>query len=134
MDKLPDGVTREGDDENLKPSVPISKPVKVDLPKHCTWTNEAARLALTTYFDPTLPNLSSDFGLNSLQPVIRDTEDDVFLLQDGEGKFYQWRMPDGEIWRLDGFTDVQEAAKAIMRDSGILKKTQIWNLDRPDKH
>jgi hypothetical protein len=134
MDHLPAGVTRAGDETNAKVSVPVPKPFKVDLPRHCTWTNEATQLELTTYFDPNKPNLSNDFGINGLQPVIRDTESDVFLLQDGSGNFYQWSSWGGEMWRLEDCTKVQEAVQAIMRDSGILKKAPVWNFSRLERH
>jgi hypothetical protein len=85
---------------------------------------------LSTYFDHQKPNISRDFGLDGLQPVIRETESDIFLLQDASGNYYQWSSWGGDMWRLVDLTDVQEAAHAIMRDSGILRKTQVWNLDR----
>ncbi|KAJ5356236.1 hypothetical protein N7517_010845 [Penicillium concentricum] len=130
MEKLPAGATREGGQETPKIPIPIPVPVKVDLPANSTWTSEATHLELSTYFDPQKPNISRDFGLDGLQPIIRDTESDIFLLQDASRNFYQWSSWDGDMWHLVDLKDIQEAAYAIMRDSGILRKTQVWNLDR----
>lgn len=133
MDHLPDNVTREGDTNKSNSPAPLPIPVAVDLPKYCTWTNDAMELELTTYFDPNKPNLATDFGLDSLRPVIRDTEGDIFLLQDGSGRFYEWNSWSGEMWWLQEAIDTQEIVTAIMRDSGIMKKAQIWNLTTNEK-
>lgn len=131
MDNLPDNVTREGGDEVLKPTFnPIPQHIEVTLPAQCTWTNEASSLGLATYFDPAKPNLAAEYGLNGLQPVIRDSGSDRFLLKDDTGNFYQWDSRDGTMWHLVGLSDVKQAVASIMRDSGILQKAQVWNLFR----
>ncbi|KAI2789270.1 hypothetical protein POX_e07300 [Penicillium oxalicum] len=132
MERLPDGVTRDGDQDNLEAPVPIPSPVKVDLPPNSTWTNESGHLELSTFFDPSKPNLSRDFGIDGLQPVIRAMGHDTFLLRDASGNFYQWSISDGAMWQLLGLEDLDEAVHSIMRDSGILSKTQIWNLERSE--
>ncbi|KAG5998762.1 hypothetical protein E4U43_002363 [Claviceps pusilla] len=132
MQTLPVGVTIEGNP--CGPTIPISssipKPMPVGLPPNCTWSQDAADLRIATYFDPTKPNLGTDYGITGLVPVIRDTQSHAFLLADAQSRFYQWDMRDGQLFRLQDITDIQHAVKAILRDSGILKKTQIWNLSR----
>ncbi|KAM0229088.1 hypothetical protein ACHAPO_010243 [Fusarium lateritium] len=128
MQDLPDGVTIEGDEEQESPVVSIPKPFPVQLPDNCTWSNNPNHLAIATYFDPTKPNLGADFGLIGLQPVIRDTKSDKFLLKDAQDTFYQWSIQDGNMWQLEDMQDAAQAVAAIMQDSGILKRTQVWNI------
>lgn len=128
MQDLPEGVTIEGDGQQESPAASIPKPIPVQLPDNCTWSNNPNHLALATYFDPTKPNLGADFGLTGLQPVIRDTKADTFLLKDTRDKFYQWSIQDSKMWQLEDIQDAKQAVAAIMQDSGILKRTQVWNL------
>ncbi|KAG5981477.1 hypothetical protein E4U55_002900 [Claviceps digitariae] len=131
MQTLPPGVSLEGDpSQPATPTLSIPKPMPVQLPANCTWSQDAADLALATYFDPTKPNLGTDYGIVGLVPVIRDTQSHMFLLADAQSSFYQWDMLDGQLFRLQDMPDVQHAVKAIMRDSAIMQKTQIWNLSR----
>ncbi|KAG5938668.1 hypothetical protein E4U53_007959 [Claviceps sorghi] len=137
METLPPGVTIEGDPsgpDTPNPSISIPTPVTVQLPPNCTWSRDAADLALATYFDPTKPNLGTDYGIAGLVPVIRDTQSHMFLLSDAQGNYYQWDMLDGQMFLLQDMTDIQHAATAIMRDSGIMDKTQIWNLSRDERN
>ncbi|KIX94048.1 uncharacterized protein Z520_10074 [Fonsecaea multimorphosa CBS 102226] len=128
---LPPGVVREGGNNVANPSLPIPMPVKIDpFPTKYTWTNDTSLLDIATYFDPGAPNLAVDFGLDGLQPVIRQIDGDVFLVQDKLGKFYKWSSRDGQMWLLDGLVDVKQAMHAIMRDSGIVKQTAVWNTKR----
>ncbi|KAG5928068.1 hypothetical protein E4U42_001306 [Claviceps africana] len=139
METLPPGVTIEGSPspsgpETPSPSVSIPNPMTVQLPPNCTWSRDAADLALATYFDPTKPNLGTDYGIAGLVPVIRDTQSLMFLLSDAQGTFYQWDMLDGQMFRLLDMTDIRRASKAVMRDSGIMNKIQVWNLSRDGRN
>ncbi|KAK8041568.1 hypothetical protein PG994_014575 [Apiospora phragmitis] len=129
MQNLPDGVTRDVGGETTE-SQPCPKPFPSQLPRNCTWSNNASDLSLTTYFDPSKPNLASDFGIDGLQPIIRDMQGSVFLLTSGQSRFYLCDIRSGDMFRLEDMTDVDQAITCIIRDSGILRKTQIWNLAR----
>lgn len=131
---LPSEVAIEGDDENqaAKLKIPIPKPIQVSLPKWSTWTNDAAKLDLSTYFDPNKPNISTDFGVDGLQPVVRDTEGGLFLLQDSGSRFYRWSIWEGLLLRLIDLNSLAAAVEAIMRDSGTLRMSLVWSDDRKE--
>jgi hypothetical protein len=57
--------------------------------KTLAWSNDPRNLELEVAFSETKPNLSSDFDVPGLRPIIKEEDGgDQWLLQDAEGKFY----------------------------------------------
>jgi len=63
---------------------------------------------MNTYFRPETPNLSSDFIVDGLRPVLRELEaTERFILKDSQNRFYLWDEWDGRLfWVSD--PDVNE--------------------------
>ena len=102
---------------------PATEPSFVDLIddyfKNSRWSNSENDLDLNTYFHPLRPNLADAYGLPGLQPIIKDIEQEDFLLVDDNKRFYTWNPNDGRLFRLKA-TDMtpREAADFIM--NGLL--------------
>lgn len=63
------------------------------------WSNHPGDLQLQTYFNPKKPHLGSDFGVEGLQPVLREMEGDYrFILTDSKGRFYLYEEWDGFLY------------------------------------
>ncbi|KAK8017875.1 hypothetical protein PG993_014201 [Apiospora rasikravindrae] len=130
MQNLPDGVTREGGSETPTPtSQPSPKPFRQRFPQaapglrmHPTCRSPRISTPSSPAQPPTLA--SKAFSRSS------DMQGSVFLLTDGQNYFYQWDSigSGGNMFRLYSIRDVQQAITSIMRDSGILAKTQVGNL------
>lgn len=58
--------------------------------KGLTWSNDPCDLDLNGAFSEVRPNLSSDFNIEGVRPVLKEkTKDDrPWILQDAEGSFY----------------------------------------------
>jgi hypothetical protein len=46
------------------------------------------------------PNLSSDFHVQGLQPIVKEEDGETWILQDAKGTFYLWDAWDGHLLRV----------------------------------
>jgi hypothetical protein len=46
------------------------------------------------------PNLSSDFHVQGLRPIVKEEDGETWILQDAKGTFYLWDAWDGHLLRV----------------------------------
>lgn len=88
--------------------------LKAEYTHYLTWSNDPTNLDLHGAFREVEPNLSSDYNVKDLQPILKEKKGDIYLLKDTEGTFYVWDMWDGlllrvaEEWTIDDDLDSVE--------------------------
>jgi hypothetical protein len=55
-----------------------------------TSSNEPRDLDLYGAFGEDKPNLSSDFNVKGLRPILKEKEGDMYMLRDASGLYYLW--------------------------------------------
>lgn len=78
-----------------------------------TWTNEPRDLDLYGDFSAKEPNLSTDFNVPGLKPIIKESDGDMFLLTDSGGKLYVWDPWDGHLLKLEDRWTNREGMKKM---------------------
>ncbi|CAO2650524.1 Nn.00g018160.m01.CDS01 [Neocucurbitaria sp. VM-36] len=71
-----------------------------DYNRRLCWSNEPIDLKLPSYFDPDQLNLSKDFNVDGLCPVIKEKDSDTFILRDAKCRYYLWDEWDGHLLRF----------------------------------
>jgi hypothetical protein len=64
------------------------------------WTNDPKYLHLEVYFGNSEPNLSANYRVDGLKPVIKEKDCDRFILRDAKGRFYIWDAWDVLLLRV----------------------------------
>jgi hypothetical protein len=97
------------------------------------WSNNPNDLYLEVYFDKSKPNLSADYGVHGLQPVIRQNGTDRFILCDSKKRFYLWNGWDGRLLRVQevwtkGFNSNEEIIDNILDYISLVERDAmaIW--------
>jgi hypothetical protein len=69
--------------------------------KKLTWSNDPRELDLYGAFKEGKPNLSSDFNVPGLRPILKEKHgDELWILQDTYGVYYLWYMWEGHLTRI----------------------------------
>jgi hypothetical protein len=76
--------------------------LKPEYTRYLTWSNDPRDFDLNVHFSQDPPNLSSDFKVNSLRPIIREPPEDgdTILMKDAKGTYYMWDERDGHLLRV----------------------------------
>ena len=106
----------------------------LDFPKDVLWSNDPADLHLNIYFDTAkTSNLSHDYDIQGLKPIIAEKEGDTFLLTDSQWRYYSWNRMNGELWMLRGIAageqNLQAAVSTVMEDLDLMKKERVWSTE-----
>jgi hypothetical protein len=64
------------------------------------WRNDPNWRDLHGAFIEDAPNLSTDFKVNGLRPILREDNSDRYILRDAEGIYYLWDLWDGHLVRV----------------------------------
>jgi len=85
-----------------------------------SWTNNPNKLYLESCFDPRLDvNLAKDFNITGLCPIVKATQDDLFILRDANDQHYLWDAWTGKLsvfhdtW-TKGFASKEELVSNIV--------------------
>lgn len=88
-----------------------------------TWSNSPQDLDLDGVFSIEAPNLASDFNVKGLKLIMKDSDCDMFLLTDADGKFYLWDPWDGHLLRAadkwtvkEGMVEIEDQVHNILRN------------------
>lgn len=74
-----------------EPARPVPEVLKLDnWNKYWTWSNDVKDIDIRTSFKPNLPNMAEAYGLDGLQPIIREKGGDLHLLVDAQKNYYEW--------------------------------------------
>lgn len=65
-----------------------------------TWSNDPDDLDLYGAFGADIPNLSNDFKIRGLKPIIKDGKTDLFLLIDADNIYYLWDIWDSHLLQV----------------------------------
>ncbi|KAF1911801.1 hypothetical protein BDU57DRAFT_523808 [Ampelomyces quisqualis] len=66
-----------------------------------SWTNDPRDLDLDGAFNELKPNLSNDFNVPGLRPILKDKYgDEMWILRDDAGVYYLWNMWEGHLARV----------------------------------
>lgn len=106
--------------------------------KWLCWSNDPADLSLNVYFDLEEPNLSTDFKVDGLRPVVKENDSDTFILQDAKGRFYFWEVWDGhllrvkDIWTKGLDSNEKIVENLIIYQSFVERDTDVIYADRKE--
>jgi len=82
--------------------------------QYLTWSNNPQNLDLYGAFSKDEPNLSSDYNIKDLRPILKEEDGDKCLLENTEGSYYLWDLWAGvllkvaEKWTIDDDLDTEE--------------------------
>jgi hypothetical protein len=121
--------------DNSPPYVPLS-PKFMD---YLCWSNDPDDLYLETYFDKFKPNLSNDYEVVDLKPVVKEISKDRFILRDPRERFYLWNAWDSELLRVpneytEGFVSTEEIVDNIIMYKSYIEEEAIavWRNKKDD--
>ncbi|KAF1840930.1 uncharacterized protein K460DRAFT_359473 [Cucurbitaria berberidis CBS 394.84] len=106
--------------------------------KWLPWSNDPANLYLSVYFNATVPNLSAEFNVGGLRPVVKEDDSDMFILQDAKNYFYFWEAWDGRLLRVkdtwtEGFDSNEEIIEnLIIYQSFVERDAVVVDNDRKE--
>jgi hypothetical protein len=121
--------------DNSLPYVPLS-PKFMD---YLCWSNDPDDMYLETYFDKSKPNLSNDYEVVDLKPVVKEISKDRFILRDPRERFYLWDAWDCELLRVPdkytkGFVSTEEIVDNIIMYKSYIEEEGIavWRNRKHD--
>lgn len=80
-----------------------------------TWSNDPRDLNPCGAFSEEKSNLSSDFKVNGLHPIVKAAKRDKYILQDAKGIYYLWGLWDGHLLRVtDEWTEGLDSVEAVV--------------------
>jgi hypothetical protein len=75
-------------------------PLDPEFMKYMCWSNHPNDLELAVYFNKLTPNLSTDYNVEGLKPVVKEKRSYRFILRDAKQRYYLWDKWDGRLLRV----------------------------------
>jgi hypothetical protein len=97
------------------------------------WSNNPHDLYVEVYFDKSQPNLGADYGVDGLQPVLKEKKSDRFILRDAKKRWYIWDAWEVRLLRVQevyttGFETNEEIVDNILDYISLVERdaVAIW--------
>lgn len=68
--------------------------------QYATWSNDPRDLDLYRAFRAEGPNLSTDFNVDGLKPILRKKDRELYLMKDAKDMYYLWNLWDGHLLKV----------------------------------
>lgn len=101
------------------------------------WSNDPGQLSLQTYFDPDKPNLSSDFNVPGLSPILREYGGrHRFILKGSKGRFYVWNEWSGRLFwvrhkEIEELDSLEDKVNFVLCRLGGLEVEPVFHTYHP---